>query len=476
MNAPANIQHKNPYLSGNFAPVRSEDDFADLKITGAIPKELSGSYFRNGPNPQFEPRDAFHHWFAGDGMIHAFHVRDGKASYRNRYVRTPKYLLENKAGHSMFGTFGNPMTSDPSVIGKDSGVANTNIVWHAGKLLALEEGHQPFELDPKTLESRGYVPYAGNANRFTAHPKIDPQTGELVFFGYSAGEGFFTDEIAYGVVDKTGKVTRLDRIKAPFCSMIHDFFVTKNYVLFPVLPLTGSMQRAMSGKPPFAWEPDKGSHIGVMRRDASVDTIRWFTTDPCYVFHPMNMWEEGEKIFVDSMQYEVAPLFPNVDGSGGKDSPAKLSRWTFDLSGDLAANTNTVKRDYIDDLQGEFPRLDERRAGLSYRHGYFAANTKADGKIMFDAIAHIDHQTGEKAVYRFAAGDVPGEPVFVPRNAKAGEGDGFLVATVYRGNENRTDFAVFDATDIAKGPLGTAALPRRVPFGFHGNWAPAKEM
>jgi carotenoid cleavage dioxygenase len=470
MNAPANIQHRNPYLSGNFAPVRSEDDFADLPIVGAIPKELAGSYYRNGPNPQFEPRDEFHHWFAGDGMIHAFHVRDGKVSYRNRYVQTPKYKLEHDAGQAMFGTFGNPMTSDPSVIGKDGGVANTNIIWHAGKLLALEEGHQPFQLDPRTLESKGYISYAGNANRFTAHPKIDPETGELVFFGYSVGDTstFFTDEVAYGVVDKTGKVTRLERFKAPFCSMIHDFFVTKNYVLFPVLPLTGSLQRAMSGKPPFAWEPEKGSHIGVMRRDADVSTIRWFTTDPCYVFHPMNMWEEGEKIFVDNMQYEVAPLFPNADGSVGKDSPARLSRWTFDL----ASNSNTVKREYIDDLQGEFPRLDERRAGLPYRHGYFAANVQSDGKIQFGAIAHVDHKTGKRTTYSFPQGDRPGEPVFIPRNTNAGEGDGFLVATVYRAAENRSDFAVFDAGDIAKGPIGVAQLPRRVPFGFHGNWAP----
>ena len=152
MNAPVRI---NPYLTGNFAPVRSEDDFADLPVKGEIPKGLRGSYYRNGPNPQFEPRDANHHWFAGDGMIHAFHVADGKVSYRNRYVHTNKYVLEHEAGRSLFGTFGNPMTSDPSVAGKDGGVGNTNIVWHGGRLLALEEGHNPFELDPVTLESRG---------------------------------------------------------------------------------------------------------------------------------------------------------------------------------------------------------------------------------------------------------------------------------------------------------------------------------
>ena len=244
MNAPVRI---NPYLAGNYAPIASEDDFADLPVTGEIPMGLAGAFFRNGPNPQFAPRDDNYHWFAGDGMIHGFYVEGGKVSYRNRYVRTPKWALENAAGQALFGTFGNPMTSDPSVMGKDSGLANTNIVWHAGRLLALEEAHQPFALDPRTLQSRGYLDYAGAAHRFTAHPKIDPQTGELVFFGYGAGEGFFTDQIAYGVADRAGRVTRLDMFQAPFCSMIHDFLVTKNYVAFPVLPLTGSLPRAMSG-------------------------------------------------------------------------------------------------------------------------------------------------------------------------------------------------------------------------------------
>jgi len=471
MSQPAMKQttQSNPYLSGNFAPVRSEDDFAELKITGAIPPELTGTYYRNGPNPQFDPRDANYHWFAGDGMIHAFTVQNGKVSYRNRYVRTPKWVMENDADKALFGTFGNPMTSDPAVVGKDSGTANTNIIWHANRLLALEEGHQPFELDPVSLAPKGYRDYAGRAGRFTAHPKIDPETGELVFFGYMVGDLPFSNGLAYGVADKAGNVTRLDTFEAPYSSMIHDFFVTKNYVAFPVLPLSGSLQRAMAGQMPFAWEPDKGSHIGVLRRDAGIETIRWFTADPCYVFHPMNMWEEGDTLVIDAMEYATAPLFPNADGSPGKNSSAYLMRWTIDL----AANTNAVRRQRIDDMAGEFPRLDERHAGLSYRHGYFAANSRDDGKVFFDSIAHIDHQTGQKNVYRFADGDAPGEPVFVPRSVHAAEGDGFLVTTVYRGRENRSDFVVFDAAAVDRGPIASAAVPRRVPFGFHGNWRPS---
>ncbi|HTQ14823.1 MAG TPA: carotenoid oxygenase family protein [Rhizomicrobium sp.] len=468
MNAPVRIESKNPFLSGNFGPIHSEDDFADLPVTGEIPRDLAGAYFRNGPNPQFAPRDDFHHWFAGDGMIHGFYVEAGKVRYRNRYVRTPKWELENKAGHALYGTFGNPMTSDPSVAGKDSGVANTNIVWHAGRLLALEEGHQPFEMDPRTLASRGYRDYAGAAHRFTAHPKLDPETGEMVFFGYMAGEQFFSRTVAYGVADRTGKVARLDMFEAPYCSMIHDFFVTKNYVAFPVLPLTGDLARAMRGGPAFAWEPEKGSHIAVMRRDGAVSSIKWFETGACYVFHPMNMWDDGDHIYADVMQYDTAPLFPNADGSAGEPARARLARWTFDLK------AATLKREYVDDLAGEFPRLDERRAGLPYRHGYFAAGADPDcNDVSFDSIAHIDWATGARQVYTFPRGDTPGEPVFVPRAPGAGEGDGWLVATVYRGASDTTDLAVFDARNVARGPVGTASLPRRVPFGFHGNWVPA---
>jgi carotenoid cleavage dioxygenase len=459
----------NPYLAGNFAPIGSEDDFHDLPVTGEIPKGLRGAFYRNGPNPQFPPRDSSYHWFAGDGMLHGFFVADGKVAYRNRYLRTPKYEVEHAAGRSLFGTFGNPMTSDPSVLGKDSGVANTNIVWHAGKLLALEEGHQPLEVDPLSLATRGYLDYAGDAKRFTAHPKIDPETGEMVFFGYGVGDMPFATGMAYGVVDKTGAVMRRDRFEAPFASMVHDFCVTKGHVLFPILPLSGSLARAMNGKPPFAWEPELGSRIGLMARGAGIETVRWLNTDPCYVFHPMNAWEEGDTLYADVMQYAQAPLFPNADGSSGQPVSAYLVRWEIDLTG----KTDAVKQTRIDDMAGEFPRLDERRAGLSYRHGYFAADTVDIGKVMFNGIAHIDFKTGKRVVHEFAKGDMPGEPIFIPKSDAAAEGDGWLVALVYRGAEDRSDFAVFDANDVAKGPIGTAHLPRRVPFGFHGNWRPA---
>lgn len=454
----------NPYLTDNFGPVRSEDDF-ELKVKGEIPAGLRGALFRIGPNPQFEPRDPNHHWFAGDGMVHGFYLEGGKATYRNRWVRTPKWKLEHEAGRSLFGSFGNPMTTDPSVLGQDGGVANTNIVWHAGQLLALEEGHMPTRMDPRTLETVGYAEaYRG---RTTAHPKLDPVSGEMVWFAYGVGEMPLSAGMSYGVTDADGKVVRRDDFQAPYASMVHDFMVTQNHVLFPVLPLTASLERAMSGRPAFTWEPEKGSYVGVMRRDGDVADIRWFNTEACYVFHPLNAWEEGGKIVADVMRYDAAPLFPNADGSPGRKTAARMVRWTFDLAG----TSDAIKEEPLDDLDGEFPRVDPRVETRRHRHGWYAADPTGSKTIRQSAIAHLDLATGARQVYALPDGDITSEPVFTPRSADAPEGDGWVTAVVWRAAENRSDLLVFEAQDIAKGPVGVAEVPRRVPFGFHGNWA-----
>lgn len=453
----------NPYLTGNFAPVRSEDDF-DLTVRGEMPAGLRGALFRIGPNPQFEPRDDHHHWFAGDGMVHGFYVADGKVTYRNRYARTPKWLLENEHGRALFGTFGNPMTTDPLALGNEGGVANTNIVWHGGKLMALEEGHHPFEMDRGALESKGYVrPYGG---RVTAHPKIDPVTGEMVWFAYGMGDMPLSPGMSYGVTAADGTVLQRQEFQAPYMSMVHDFMVTENHVLFPVLPLTGSLQRAMSGLPAFAWEPEKGSYVGVMRRDGDVADIRWFNTEACYVFHPLNAWEAGDKLYADVMRYGSAPLFPNADGSPGQKSAARLVRWTFDLAG----NSDAIKEEPLDDLDGEFPRIDPRVETRAHRHGWYAADPTNGKTVKQSAIAHLDLATGKRQLYELTGGDLTSEPVFTPRSADAAEGDGWVTAVVWRAGENRSDLVVLEAQDVAKGPIAVAELPRRVPFGFHGNW------
>jgi len=182
----------------------------------------------------------------------------------------------------------------------------------------------------------------------------------------------------------------------------------------------------------------------------------------------MNAYEEGDKIVGDIMQYDAAPLFPDLDGRPGK-AVARLTRWTFDL----AANTDAFKREQIDDLAGEFPRFDERLAGLDYRHGFFAASSDAKFIDRYDTLAHFDLKKNKRTAYHLPPGDVVSEPIFVPRGTKAVEADGYLLATVYRGAENRSDLAVFDTAALERGPIAVAELSHRVPFGFHGNWRAA---
>ena len=296
----------------NLAPIPFECDAPHLKVVGELPRELNGTLYRNGPNPQFEAPGA--HWFVGDGMLHAFHLENGRASYRNRWIRTPKWQAEHDAGRALFGGFGRKLPDAPASITQDGGVANTNIIFHAGRLLALEEGHLPTEIEPGTLNRLGYCDYKGGiAGPFTAHPKIDPVTGEMVFFGYNAA-GPLTPALSFGSVNASGVVTRFDRFEAPYASMVHDFIVTENHLLFPILPITGSMERAMGGQPPYAWEPDKGAYVGVMKRQGAASDIVWFRAESCYVFHVMNAWEEDNRIVADVMQFEEAPLFSHPNG------------------------------------------------------------------------------------------------------------------------------------------------------------------
>ncbi len=293
----------------------------------------------------------------------------------------------------------------------------------------------------------------------------------MVFFGYNA-TGPLTPGLSFGSVNASGVVTRFERFEAPYASMVHDFIVTENHLLFPVLPITGSMERAMGGRPPYAWEPGKGAFVGIMTRKGSAKDIVWFRAENCYVFHVMNAWEENGRIVADVMQYEEAPLFTHPDGSptDPKKSSARLCRWTFDLAG----NTDRFSQTYLDDLTGEFPRIDGRRTGIKSSHGWYAC---ADGDLALtgglSGVVHVDGKGSRLEKYLLPAGDSISEPVFVGRGADATEGDGWLLAVVWRARENRSDLAVFNATDIEAGPVALVQLGHRVPDGFHGNWVGA---
>ncbi len=451
----------------NFAPIGEEHDLVDLAVIGELPRGLAGTLFRNGPNPQFPAVDpSQHHWFAGDGMIHAFTLAEGRAAYRNRWVRTDKWLAEHAAGRSLVSAFGGP--SDPDATVANTGVANTNIVWHAGRLLALEEGHLPFEIDPATLATRGVRDFGALEGPFTAHPKLDPTTGELAFFGYSAG-GPFTPLMTCGTLGADGQVTRIERFEAPYCSMVHDFAVTARHIVFPIMPLTGSMARAQAGRMPYAWEPELGGHVGLIERDRGVASLRWFRAPSCFAFHVLNAWDEAGRIVVDVMQYGAPPLFPRADGSSSapEETQARLVRWTLDPAG----GTDAFSRAPLDDMRGEFPRIDDRRAGLVNRFGAFTGRSQEDAGS--DTIVWLDLAAGRRSAYTVPRGDSLSEAVFVPRGTHAGEGDGWLLSVAWRGAERRSDLIVLDTPAIDRGPVATVMLPHRVPFGFHGNWLAA---
>ena len=325
----------------------------------------------------------------------------------------------------------------------NSTIANTNIVWHGGKLLALEEAHAPFALDPATLMpvNGGYETWGDKlVGPFTAHPKLDPVTGEMVFFGYSA-TGRFTKEISLQTVSADGEITRAEMLDGPFPSMIHDFAVTRNWIIVPVFPLTSSMERAMCGQPPFAWEPDRGTHIAFVPRNGTVADVKWVTAPPCYVFHPMNHYETADgKIVVDVMKFDVAPLFPLPDGSPSSETTPK-ARLTAgrsispDSRQHLPGGAARRPRRRVPALRRTLlherlpPRLDRRRR--HHRPGRPASRSTTGWSTTTSRPARA--RCGSEG-----PGDRFGEPVFVPRAENAAEGDGWLLSVLYRGEDKRS--------------------------------------
>jgi carotenoid cleavage dioxygenase len=291
----------------------------------------------------------------------------------------------------------------------------------------------------------------------------------MVWFAYFAGPEPFSNLIDYGVTDKSGKVTRRDRFAAPYAAIIHDFMVTRNYMMFPVTPLAADRARTAKEMSPVAWEPARGAFVGVMRRKAGVESIRWFETEPKFFLHTMNAWEDGEKIYCEVTEFPNPPqVFPNADGSPSRNAKGMLARWTIDL----ADNTKQAKRSPVDDLNSEMPRVDERFAGLPYRHGWYIADIDCKYPLTHDAIAHIDLKTGKRALRTFDSGDAAGEPVFVPRSASAPEGDGYIISVVYRAATNTSELLILNAQDIAGEPAAVVKVPRRAPGG-HGSFVAA---
>ncbi|MEM9255787.1 MAG: carotenoid oxygenase family protein [Pseudomonadota bacterium] len=456
-----------PFLTGPAAPSGIECDAPDLIIEGELPADLQGVYFRNGPDPLYPPREGDqYHWFHGDGMIQRFEFSEGRVAWKNRWVRTEKYELERAAGKSLFGVLGNPLTGDPAVSDEHYNTANTHIVWHGGKLLALMEGTIAVEMQPDTLATVGNFNYEGQIDGpITAHPKFDHASGEMVFFGAQA-KGPMTEFLRMNVADRHGKLIKNEMVEAPFASFAHDFFVTENYVVFPVYPLAFNLERAMQGGIPMAWEPDRGTHLGVMPRQGTAKDVVWHTMEPRWSFHMVNAWEEGGEIKVDVCASNASNFAPKLDGRMATSEEGLrplLRRWSLDTTG----NTATVGEEILDDMSGEFPRTDDRFMTRCHRHAFLVGG--AGENLIFNRLLHYDMQTGTRKMW----GDdryFLGEPVLAPRSAAADEADGYLLTLAYDRDTALTDLLILDASDVEAGPMARAKLPVRIPSGFHGTW------
>jgi len=454
----------NPYLQGNFAPWRMEGEALDLDVEGELPAVLRGTFYRNGPNPAYEPTGPYH-WFSGDGMIHAITLQDGRASYRNRYVKSRGLVEERAAGRSLSGSMFRP---NPERRPKNT--ANTNIVAHAGRLFALVESALPTELTPGSLETLGEYDFAGRLRGpMTAHPKIDPDTGDLVFFGNSiADAAAFT----YHVADHAGALVHSTPITLPWASMVHDFAITRAHAVFLLGSLVFRPECLAEGKNPFCWEPERGMRIGVLPRRGEGAAVRWFEIEGGYVFHPMNAYDDGDAIVLDVARYGRMDLMTPAamrDRVWDGDGAARLHRYHIDLQG------GAVRSQPLDDVPIEFPRVDERRVGRKHRFGYAAA-VGPEGSphlSLWTAVRRYDLERGTFESRAFGEGNGAGEPLFVPKNPESEEGDGYLLVLVYDRTRNASDLWVLDAQDIQGEPVARVRLPHRVPYGFHANWVPA---
>ncbi len=439
---PANLPDASPFhLRGNYAPVPDELTEYDLPVEGAIPPELDGWYLRNGSNP----RTPTGHWFIGDGMIHGVRISGGAAKwYRNRWVRTESF--ENP-----FPVYGADGTRNLR-----SSVANTHVVNHAGKTMALVESSLPYEIT-NDLETVGCYDFDGKLNdAMTAHPKICPTTGELHFFGYG---NLFQPHVTYHRADAAGELTVNRPVEVPALTMMHDFAMTSKHVIFMDLPIVFNLDIAINGGDmPFRWEDDYGARFGVLSRDDPFGQMRWFDIDPCYVFHVANAYEttsaDGDSIVLQAVRY---PELWRDDG--GFDASAVLWEWRINLS------TGTVSERQLDDRAVEFPRIDDRLAGLPARYAVSVGDAR---------LVRYDLNTGAAVEHRFGtAGEPggPGEAVFVPSPVgPADETNGWYIAYVYDPTRDGSDLVILDASDFGGDPVARIRLPRRVPYGFHGNW------
>ncbi|MBW4450789.1 MAG: carotenoid oxygenase family protein [Spirirestis rafaelensis WJT71-NPBG6] len=456
----------NPYLDGNFAPIHKEITTDTLKVIGELPPDLSGMFVRNGPNPQWTPIGQYH-WFDGDGMLHGVRINNGKATYRNRYVQTRGWKIEHETGKAVWSGLLEPSQKDnPHNFSKNA--ANTALIWHAGQFLALWEGGAPHAIKVPNLDTIGEYTYNGKLNSaFTAHPKVDPVTGEMMFFGYS----FAPPYVRYSVVSAQGELLRTVPIDLPMAVMMHDFAITENYTIFMDLPLTFSLERAQRGEPMMMFESDRPSRFGIVPRHGDNSNIRWFESPACYVFHTLNAYEEGDEVVLIGcrMSSTTVLALPQDTHADPQGNIPRLHQWRFNL------NTGKVREEMLDDIPAEFPRVNENFLGRQTRYGY--AGKMGQGSMpLFEGLIKYDHHNGKSQTHEFGRKRYGGEAVFVPRPSATSEDEGWLVTFVHDTNEDISELVVVNAQDVNAEPVARVLIPQRVPYGFHGAWVSEEQL
>lgn len=444
-----------PFLTGIHKPMSDELDLTELEVTGTIPSALDGRYLRIGPNP-INPDPASYHWFTGDGMVHGLRIAGGKALwYRNRWIRSNEVAqargVEPAPGpRHRFDT------------------VNTNVLGIAGRLFALvEAGSYPVELTDD-LDGQAYNPFDGTLKgSYTAHPHLDPLTGEQHAICYDAQD---PGQIRHVVVGASGRVTREEPITVKSGPMIHDCAITARYVVILDLPVTFSMKSLLAGHSfPYRWNTGHQARIGLMPRNGAQEDIIWCDAPACYAFHVANAYDRADgKVELDLCVYES--MF--ADSTQGPDARARgLERWTID------PETRSISVRTLDASPQEFPRPDERRFGQPYRYAYTMAlpDDPANGFIAATALYKHDLEAGIRQVHDFGDGRYPGEFVFVPKAPDSAEDDGWLIGLVVDYPAEKTELVILDAARFEGEPVATIRLPHRVPPGFHGNWVPSPE-
>lgn len=459
----------NPYVQRAYEPVARETTADDLPVIGEIPVDLYGAFYRNGPNPAAAPQ-GLHHWFDGDGMLHAIWFENGKARYRNRFIKSPDHVADLNGGCGAGGVLYPSTRADLTSTRGDrvyKDTANTDVVLHNGSLMGLWYiSGQPVRVDARTLETIGVENFGGALLRHvSAHSKVDPVTGEFVFFDYSLYEPWMT----FGTVSADNRLTHFQKVDLPGPRLPHDMGLTENYVILHDLPVVFSE----SGLKRSMWQihfADQPARFGVVPRTGRGDQIRWFETDSCYIYHVVNAWEDGDEVVMTACMMVPNGYPPNPAYGPYAPMVNVLALNAVPVEWRMNMKTGQVKKRQLDDRIGEFPAINQDYASRKTRWSYHVAMSKTELQ-RFAGLYKYDLVTGEAKTHLYEPSMFGSEPAFAPRIDAKSEDDGYVIAFVTDEYTGKSEVQVIDAQNFEAGPIARVMLPARVPAGFHGTWA-----